>query len=109
MRGGTYLFILASTLDRLLLGARPYWGDQQEPLHFTCVRESPRGFWRSLLPLLAGRGRKLREPDGYYSWNARAVDIAMEGYFVIDGELYSAGDGGPLRLTTTGPAAFLVP
>jgi len=109
IQGGTYLFVLASTLQRLLLGVRPYWGGQDEPLHVTCVRESPRRFWRSLPPLLAGRGSKLREEDGYLSWNARVVDMAMADHFVVDGELYSAGGERSLRLSATDPAVFLVP
>lgn len=109
MQGGTYLFVLASTLQRLLLGARPYWGRQDEPLHITCVREGPHRFWRSLLPLLAGRGRKLMEVDGYFSWNARVIDMAMADQFVIDGEVYSTDSERPLRLSASGPAVFLVP
>jgi diacylglycerol kinase (ATP) len=109
MQGGTYLFVLASTLERLLLGARPYWGEQDEPMHVTCVKEGPHRFWRSLLPLLAGRGRKLREQDGYFSWNARVVDMAMADHFIVDGEVYIADSERPLHLSATGPAVFLVP
>lgn len=109
MPGGSYLFVFASTLDRLLLGVRPYWGGQNKPLHITCVRESPRRFWRLLPSLIAGRGRKLREADGYYSWNVQATDMAISDQFVVDGELYSAGDDGRLRLSATDPATFLVP
>ncbi len=35
---GSFSFLFASTLDRLLFGMRPYWGQEQEPLHVTFVR-----------------------------------------------------------------------
>ena len=35
---GSFAFLFASTLDRLLFGMRPYWGQEQEPLHVTFVR-----------------------------------------------------------------------
>ncbi|MEJ2761138.1 MAG: diacylglycerol kinase family protein [Gammaproteobacteria bacterium] len=107
---GSYMLILVSTLDRLLLGTRPYWGEGNEPLHFTCIRESPRRFWLSLAPLVTGCGGRLRGEDGYRSRNVGEVEIMMDDRFVLDGELYSAQSGnGPLRLSATEPAVFLVP
>ena len=35
---GAFAFLFTSTLDRLLFGMRPYWGQEQEPLHVTFVR-----------------------------------------------------------------------
>lgn len=106
----SYLLILASTLDRLLLGTRPYWGEGNGPLHLTCIRESPRRFWRSLTPLVTGRGRRLRTEDGYRSHNVQELEIMMDDRFVLDGELYLAqSSNSPLRLSATAPVVFLVP
>lgn len=101
------LFLLASTLDRLLLGMRPYWGAAAAPLHVTRVREFPARFWRSLPWLLSGRGGRLKESDGYHSSNVRELELDMEDDFIVDGELYRAA--GVLQLSTSEPAAFLVP
>ncbi|MDQ3187063.1 MAG: acylglycerol kinase family protein, partial [Pseudomonadota bacterium] len=65
---GTYAFLFASTLERLLFGMRPYWGQEEEPLHITFVRQKPKRFLRSLLALLSGRGESLKEQDGYHSY-----------------------------------------
>ncbi len=84
------LLILATSLDRLLLGLRPYWGRQALPVHATLVRASPQRLWRSILPLLCGRGAGLSEQNGYSSCNLSTLSIMMTGDFIIDGELYRA-------------------
>lgn len=100
--------ILASVLDRLLLGMRPYWGAQNAPIHVTAVRSRPARLWRHLLPLLRGRGQGLRPADGYVSANVHRCGLCLDGPFVIDGQRYDAA-GAALVLTTAGPVSFLRP
>jgi len=96
------VFCMATTLDRLLLGARPYWGEEDEAIHFTHIRSGARRLPFALLPLFRGRGGRLLTADrGYSSRNARRLELHFDGPFVLDGELYSARSaGGPLVLTT---------
>lgn len=109
-REGVYIIVLASVLDRMLLGMRPYWGKEPAPIHATLVNESPRRFWRSLPPLLTGRGERLAPADGYASFNTTMLELLMDDEFILDGELYAtAGLTGPLRLSTAGPVGFFVP
>ncbi len=84
------LLIFATTLNRLLLGLHPYWGSEREAIHVTLVRKSPRRLWRSILPLLSGRGTGLSEDDGYSSHNMKSLNLQITGDFIIDGEVYSA-------------------
>ena len=84
------LLLFATSLNRLLFGSHPYWGGEQAPIHVTIVRQSPGKLWRSLLPLLRGRGKGLSEADGYCSHNVPALSLKMEGDFIIDGEIYTA-------------------
>lgn len=109
-REGSYIILLASALDRLLLGMRPYWGRERAPIHATLVRESPRRFWRSLPALLSGRGARLDGLDGYESFNTAAMELFMDDEFIIDGELYKAESAaGPLRISLAGLVTFFVP
>jgi diacylglycerol kinase (ATP) len=105
---GTFSAVLASSLHRLLLGMRPYWGTESAPVHFTAVRQSPRALWRKLPELLAGRGAGLQAADGYHSRNLSALEIRMDGDFVVDGQIYRARRrNGPVRIRAAEPAAFL--
>ena len=108
-RKKTYLFALVSALDCLLLDIRPYWGAENAPLHVTMVDQQRKRFWRSLWPLLSGRGHTLKEQDGYTSHNTHTVEFLMDDEYIVDGELYQASSqNGPLRISATDPVTFLV-
>ena len=95
-----YLTIFATTMNRLLFGLRPYWGMEEKPVHVTMVRQSPRGLWRSVWPLLFGRGQCLSEEDGYRSMNLSSLRLAMNADYIIDGEIYSADEAyGKLQIS----------
>jgi diacylglycerol kinase (ATP) len=105
---GTYAFLLASTLDRLLFGMRPYWGREPAPLHVTFVRQQRKRPWRSVWPLISGGGELLAEEDGYHSCNTGIVELLMDDDYIVDGEAYRAARAhGPLRITAVGPVEFL--
>ncbi len=101
-----YVAILASVLDRLLLGMRPYWGAEAAPIHVTAVKSHPGKLYRSLFPLLSGRGATLRGEEGYASANVQAMAVKLEGPFVIDGQCYDAR-GETLALSVAGQINFL--
>jgi diacylglycerol kinase (ATP) len=107
---GTFAFLFASTLNRLLFGMRPYWGQEEEPLHVTFVRQQRKHPVRSLLQLLSGRGDVLTEKNGYHSHNTQVLELLIDDVYIVDGESYrAAGGDGPLRITAAGPVSFLVP
>jgi len=101
-----FMAILASVADRLLLGTRPYWGAGAGPIHVTTVRARPARLYRSVLPVLRGRGAGLRAEDGYASANVQSLAMHLEGPFVIDGQCYQA-NGAKLSLGTAGPVDFV--
>ncbi|HNP25348.1 MAG TPA: acylglycerol kinase family protein [Nitrosomonas sp.] len=106
---GTYLFALISALDCLLLNLRPYWGQETAPLHITWVDQQRKKLWRSIWPLITGRGYILKEQDGYHSHNANTLTIHMNDEYIVDGELYQSTDSNvPLHITATQPVTFLV-
>lgn len=106
---GSFMLLLASTLDRLLLGARPYWGREPAPIHFTAIRDRPARFWPSLPGIVRGRPGPLPEPD-YHSRNLHGLELTLAGDFVLDGEIHAidAADA-TLRISAEGPALFAVP
>ena len=102
------LLVLASTLERLFLGLRPYWGTENGPIHFTALADRPPRLLRSLPWLLRGRPRAHAIPsNGYLSRNAAEIRLDYQGPFTLDGELFHHDGETPLVLGTAGPFRFL--
>ena len=101
------LFVLTSTLDRLFLGMRPYWGTENGPLRYTAVKTKPKYLLRVLFSLFgSGRCRLATPANGYSSHNVEEVQLDMEGDFTLDGELYTKGKQ-PITISSAGPARFV--
>jgi hypothetical protein len=103
------LLLLITTLDRLILGLRPFWSQGGGPLRLTAVSAGPRRLLRALPALVHGRGTSCATPDnGYLSCNAREIQLDMDGGFAIDGELFSADPrSGPVLIQDGGVADFV--
>lgn len=81
--------VLVSTLERLLLGFYPYWGEESGPLHYTAVRAQPRCLLRALPSLLRGRkGLHGTTANGFFSHNAHEIKMNLDSGFTLDGQLY---------------------
>lgn len=101
---------VVTSLDRLILGSRPYWGGEQGPLHVTLVsRDAPR-FWLSVPRVAVGRpGRGFTPDRGFHSYDAERVTLRFDGRYVIDGELYDASrESGAVELSTIPDVDWLV-
>jgi hypothetical protein len=97
-----------TTLERLVLGLRPYWGEEVAPLHYASVRAGPSHWVRALPGLLRGRPNRYMTPrNGYESHNAHQVLIGLDGHFFVDGEIFSPTAGMPLAFADGGTARFL--
>ena len=105
---GTHSFLFASVLGRLLFNMRPYWGQEQEPMHITFVKHKSKKTIRSIWPLISGRGATLKEHDGYHSHNSSILELDIDDDYIVDGEFYhAASKNGPLKLSAAGPVTFL--
>jgi hypothetical protein len=105
-----YLLLLASSLERLFLGLRPYWGEERGgAFYFSCIRARPEHLWRALPGLFWGRpGPRATPETGYYSEKVNGLKLEMDGPVTLDGEIYhAAGGGGPVHVSLGGWASFL--
>ncbi len=104
-----WLLILVSTLQRLFLGLRPYWGRERAPLQYTALGARPRYLLRVLPWLARGRThRRLTASNGYYSYNAREVRLTLDSAFTLDGEIIAVDRAnGPVLLQDGGDVRFL--
>ena len=105
---GTYQFLFASVLNRLLFNMRPYWGIEKKPMHITFVKQRRKKSMSTIFPLISGRGDTLKEDDGYHSYNGSKLELVIDDDYIVDGESYhAASKNGPLKITTVGPVTFL--
>jgi hypothetical protein len=94
------LLVMASTLDRLFLRMRPFWGREAAPVRVTLIASRARGLARSPLGILRGRpARHVRPENGYWGRNVHELAIQLDAGLVLDGELYPAQ---PDRLVRVG-------
>jgi len=99
--GGSRLLVLATTLDRLVLGARPFWGEDSMPIRFTSIRYPPVALIRSAPKVLYGWRRATLPRDAYVSGGAERLSLRLESPFTLDGELFEPA--APASLLVTAP------
>jgi hypothetical protein len=96
---GPQLLMLATTLDKLILGTRPFWGGKQEPIRVSTFPYPVPSIVRWLLPIMYGSETR-RVPPGALSLSARAIDVRSPVSYVIDGEFFDGPADKPLHLET---------
>lgn len=101
------LILLITSLDRLILGARPYWGQQPGSLHLTLIEQRAPHFLRYLPRLIRGTpGRHLQPENGYHSRNLDQLSLSIDGPFTVDGEIFDCREDS-IELTATDPIAVM--
>lgn len=88
--------LLATTLNRLILGSRPFWNDdpaakasQPGAFRYTVMAADAARPWRHFPALFRGRpGPAMTPGNGYLSDAATALELELEQGFVLDGECF---------------------
>lgn len=103
------LILAVSTLDRLFLGLRPFWGKGGAPLQWSLIEGRARHLLRRFPGILRGRPGRAVVPDaGYHSQRAARISLEMDGSFNLDGEILAVSRAeGPVVITAAGPLRFL--
>jgi len=101
--------LLITSLERLFLGLRPYWGKEQGVLHGTWVEKPTKKLLRAFPSLLRGKENPHVIPaNGYFSHNADRIELHMDGLFTLDGEMHPASrEYGPLHISNGGTIEFM--
>jgi hypothetical protein len=102
----TQFLALVTTLDRLMLKSRPYWGREAGRLRYMGITYPPRRLGRSAYRVLYGPPDR-RLPDEYVSHNADSVAFEMNCPFTLDGELFDPEPGTPVNLSGAGRLRFV--
>jgi len=94
---GDQLLFLATTLDKLILGTRPFWGGKSEAIRSTVIPYPVPSVLRWLIPMMYG-GEARKSPRGAVSFSAREIAVRSPVSFVIDGEFFDPPADEPLRI-----------
>ena len=105
---GNRFLLLATSLDRLMLGLWPFWGEGEGPLHWLDVAAPPKRLAAALWAARQGRPRPWMPAAGYRSGRADRLAITLQTPFVLDGEVYEPGPKG-LLLSAPTRLAFVTP
>jgi diacylglycerol kinase (ATP) len=101
------LLVLATTLDRLILGSRPFWNYDGEPIRYTSIKYPPVGLLRSAPKLLYGWRRQALSPEVYASQGTGRISVRLDAPFTLDGETFEPAPGRPLVITAPDRVRFV--
>jgi len=101
-----YLVLIATTLERLMLGLMPFWGQRDEKIRYTSITFPPKRLASAILPVLRGKPRDWMENNGYQSGAVADMVIDIKSPVVLDGEIFHPEPDCPIRLTGDRQATF---
>ena len=104
-----HLVLMVTTLERLVLGLRPFWGQGPGPLRYTAVLGRPRRLLAALPRVLRGRaGGAATVDNGYQSRNVDEARFWLEAGYTLDGQMFTGEPGrGPIVLRDGGRVTFV--
>jgi hypothetical protein len=101
------LLVLATTLDRLMLGSRPFWSYDGLPIRYTSIAYPPERLVRSAPKVLYGWQRHTLRPEIYHSQGAWRIAVRIGTPFTIDGEMFLPSPDRPVVITAADHARFV--
>lgn len=96
---GDQFILLATSSQRLVMGLKPFWGDNTGAIRYTAIAGPPAGLARALLPILRGRPKPWMLDAGYHSGSADRLDLQLASPFTVDGELFDPGPSGRIEIS----------
>ena len=101
------LMVLTTTLHRLILGSRPFWNYDGQPIRYTSIAYPPEHLLRSAPKVLYGWRRNGLPPKVYHSQGAWRIAIRLDGPFIVDGETFHPLPDHPVVITAADQARFV--
>lgn len=100
LAAGSHLMVIATTLHKLILHARPFWaGGGAGAIRASLFPYPVPNVFRWLLPIMYG-GEQRRMPPGAQSLRANRLAISSRVSYVVDGEFFAGPEGEALRVET---------
>jgi diacylglycerol kinase (ATP) len=96
---GGQLLQMSTTLDRLVLNTRPFWGGRTAAIRTSVFPYPVPSVLRWMLPVMYGRETR-RSPPGSVSFCSDSLEVSARDIFVIDGEFFPPPTDEPLKMET---------
>ena len=93
-----HLLFMSTTLDRLVLGLTPFWGEGEGNLRYMAIDYPANRLLSALLPMARGKPRPWFAEAGYRSGRARECRLTLQCPIVFDGEIVTPEPGTPVVL-----------
>ena len=94
---GHQLLQMSTTLDKLVLNTKPFWGGKTGPIRTSIFPYPVPSVMRWLLPVMYG-GETRTPPPKSVSFCSDDLRVSSNVMFVIDGEFFDPPKDGPLKL-----------
>ena len=96
---GAQLLLLSTTLEKLILNAKPFWGGATGPIRTTVLPYPVPNIPRWLVPMMYASETR-NTPKGALSISTYNLEITCPISYVIDGEFFDGPKETPLRVET---------
>jgi len=105
---GEFYLVIASTLNRLFLRMRPFWGTGPGGVRFTSLASNSLSVMQAVPGILRGKVRPFVTPEnGYTSANTHRTELRLDCGFTIDGEIYPPVPDEVVTLTADRRVSFV--
>jgi hypothetical protein len=103
-----FTLVMATTLERLFLRLRPFWGTEPAPIHVSTLAAGAQGLARALPAVARGRAARHATPErGYTSRNVHEAAFHLDCGVTLDGELFEPLPGRVVRIRASEPIRFV--
>ena len=103
-----FLLVFATTLERLFLKIRPFWGQEPADVRVTAIAGGIRCPLRVVPGILYGRPPASITPEaGYTSRNVNEVELRLDCGLVLDGEMFAPQLGRVVRISADRRVRFV--
>ena len=104
---GNYAVVLATTLDKLLFGMKPYGVEGVGGLRFSSIEPGGSNVLRAMRTIITGSfGRE--ELDGIHTRRSNEISIEGPDPITLDGEIYKPTPGVPMKLKGDRSLPFVI-
>lgn len=108
LRSENFLLVFATTLERLFLKIRPFWGQEHADVRITAIAGAAKRTLLAVPGILSGRPPASFTPEvGYTSRNVNEVELRLDCGLVLDGEMFAPQPGRVVHISADRRVQFV--